>query len=131
MLAQVLKKQGIDATVGESLTGSFHPIAKIDAVDLALVCLSYVAVDHSPTHLRALTRRLRRRMPGVRILAGFWTYEEADKAEGANERLRSNSGADIIATSLHEAVSACLKEIASAQGRSTPPMERAPAPQIA
>ena len=126
MLAQVLRKQGIDATVGEGLTGS----AKIDTLGLELICLSYVAVERSPTHLRTLTRRLRRRMPGVRILAGFWTYEEGETAESANDRLRADSGADIVATSLHEAVAACLRETAAAPDRSSPAIGRV-APQVA
>lgn len=131
MLAQVLKKQGVDARVVEGATVSSYLGWNEEAAGAALICLSYLAVDYSPSHVRALTRRLRRRAPRARILAGFWTYDEAEDDYADVDRLRVESGADIVVTSLNDAVASCLREAAALS--SPPSVEQLPGfePQVA
>jgi predicted PurR-regulated permease PerM len=117
MLAQVLRKQGVNARLLEGLTVSSLLTTKTDTSGTALTCLSYVAVDHSPSHVRTLARRLRRRMPGVRLLAGFWTYSEDGADDSANETLKADAGTDFIATSLQDAVTICLDEVRATPDR--------------
>jgi hypothetical protein len=60
----------------------------------------------SPSHLRYLVRRLRRWLPEVPILVGFWP-DEAQILK--DDRVRAAIGADYYTSSLHDAVEACLE----------------------
>jgi hypothetical protein len=66
-----------------------------------MICLSYLEPG-SFTNARYLVRRLRRRLPNVPIVVGFWTLS-ADDAKQAHA-LRE-TGADFVAASLRQAVS--------------------------
>jgi hypothetical protein len=68
---------------------------------VALICLSYVN-PAATQHAHRLTRRLRQHFgPGVRIMVGLWAATPA--AEGSEELMRA-VGADLLATSLGQAV---------------------------
>ena len=71
-----------------------------------MVCLSYLELMGSLSHLRYLVRRLRRRLPEVPILVGFWP-DEAEVLK--DDRVRAAIGADYYTSSLHDAVEACLE----------------------
>ena len=91
--------------------------SKIDTLDAPLVCLSYFGALGSPAPGRYLIRRLRHVMPKARLLAGFWLLaEQASKAE----EWRTAVGADLVATSLAQALAIC---IAQAQGNEAVPTE--------
>jgi hypothetical protein len=64
------------------------------------VCLSYLEPG-SFSNARYLVRRLRRRLPQAKIVAGFWTLT-ADEAE-ARDALGATR-ADLVVTSLRQAV---------------------------
>jgi hypothetical protein len=107
ILAQLLKKHGLPARVQ-----SFGDVAsarsfKIDAADAPLVCLSYFGSAGNPAHVRYLIKRLRRVMPNARFLAGFWLLlgKDARAAEW-----RAAVGADLVATSLTQALEICVNE---------------------
>ena len=131
MLAQVLRKQHVDARVIEGVTAASYQSWNVETPGVALICLSYLAVDHSPSHVRALTRRLRRRMPGIPILACFWTYDETGDDDADGDRLKAESGADIVASSLKESVAICLREVAAAPTSRAAESIEAPAPKVA
>jgi predicted PurR-regulated permease PerM len=114
MLKQLLAREGIGMRVCLANMASPSQLSKLEAEGAVFVCLSYVAVDHSPSHTRFLIRRLRRRIPGAKILAGFWTCGVDEDVETRRELLRTESGADMIATALGEAVAICLREAAAA-----------------
>jgi predicted PurR-regulated permease PerM len=114
MLKQLLQRDGLGLRLSEIGAASPGQLFNLDTEGIVLVCLSYLAVDHSPGHTRFLIRRLRRRFPGVKILAGFWTYDEDDDPEALAGKLRSESGADMVATTLQEAVAICLRETSAA-----------------
>ena len=107
MLTQLLARQSVETRIvaTEQLSPSRLPDLAADAV--AIACLSYIAADEIPGHLRLAIRRLRRLFPRVKILVGLWTYE--DEEEGALARLPGELGADMVATSLAEAVDICLR----------------------
>ena len=80
---------------------------KIDAPDAPLVCLSYFGSAGNPAHVRYLIRRLRRVMPNTRFLACFWMLLGDDNKA---EDWRAAVGADLVATSLSEALKICVEE---------------------
>ena len=106
ILAQLLGKHGIGArTVPHSAAGR-GTVATLDSSAIAMVCLCYVEVSGSPSHLRYLLRRLRRHLPGVPILVGLWPPGEEVLND---ERLRRAIGADLTAATLTETVNHCLE----------------------
>ena len=71
-----------------------------------MVCISYLQLSGSPSHLRYLIRRLRQRLPNVPILVGFWPN---DAELPRDDRMRAAVEADYYPSSLHDAVEACLE----------------------
>ena len=107
LLAQLLERQGLSARVQPAADVISAKSLKIDALDAPLVCLSYFGVVGSPAHVRYLIRRLRRVMPNARFLAGFWML--AGQPEKADE-WRAAVGAQLVATSLAQALATCVGE---------------------
>ncbi len=105
MLAQLLQKHGMGARVVEHDIMSRETIGAFDVSGVTMVCVSYLDIAGSPSHLRYLIQRLRRRLPGVPVLVGLWPAEDAVLHE---ERVRAVIGADYYATSLGEAVGFCV-----------------------
>jgi hypothetical protein len=65
-----------------------------------LVCLSLISTG-SPARARYLVRRVRRRAPRARVLAGFWG---TSAGELPPEQARIATSADLVATSLRDAM---------------------------
>lgn len=107
MLQQLLTKKGIGVRIASFGSANPAQILKLDVQGVAMICVSYIAVEGSPTHTRFLIRRLRRRAPGIPIMAGFWTY---DDEKLALEELRKEAGADVVATTMRQAVEICVNE---------------------
>jgi predicted PurR-regulated permease PerM len=106
MLAQLLSKHGVGASVVPFVTGSRAAIGALDVSGVAMVCISYLELTGSPSHLRYLIRRLRQRLPNVPILVGFWP-DDAEVLK--DDRMRATVEADYYTSSLHDAVEACLE----------------------
>jgi len=100
MLAQLLEKRGIEARIVSSEAVSASNIVQLDATGVELACLSYLEAGGF-TNARYLTRRLRRRLPGARIIAGFWTLSEED---ARSQNALGETGADFVASSLQQAI---------------------------
>jgi predicted PurR-regulated permease PerM len=113
MLAQLLGKHGLAARVAPHEEASRRGIETLDASGIAMVCISYLEISGSPTALHYLVRRLRQRIPGVRILVGLWPAEGSDTDD---DRIRSAVAADDYASSLREAVDACVAAAHAAAG---------------
>jgi hypothetical protein len=79
-----------------------------------MVCLCYLEITGTPSHLRYLLRRLHQRLPSAKLLVGLWPAEQAILTD---ERLRTAIGADIYVSSLRETVEACLE---AARGEEQP-----------
>jgi len=116
MLAQLLTKHGLGARVEPHHAVSRAGIAALDVSGVAMVCISYLEITGTPSHLRYLLRRVRQKIPGAPILVGLWPAEEAVLRD---DRLRAAVGADYYATSLREGVTSCL-EAAHGAEQATP-----------
>ena len=108
MLAQLLDRQGLGVRAVPYAATSRVAIGALDVDGVAMVCISYLELSGSPSHLRYLVRRLRQRLPkGIPILVGLWP----DGGEvWQDERLRAAVQADHYAGSMREAVDICCKE---------------------
>jgi predicted PurR-regulated permease PerM len=106
MLSQLLHKNGLVARVLQHDAASRTHIGALDGEGVAMVCLCYLELGGAPSHLRYLLRRLRQRLPRVRLLVGLWPVEQAILTD---DRLRAAVGADVYTSSLREAVEACLE----------------------
>jgi hypothetical protein len=95
MLAQLLEKHGLGARVEGAEAIARSNIFRLETSGLAMVCLSYFDAN-SAAHMRYTIRRIRRRLPQVRIVLGCWK-------------------SDAVATSLREAVKLCLSEAHKSQ----------------
>ena len=107
MLAQLLEKRGLAAKIQPFADVASARALRIDARDAPLVCLSYFGAVRNPAHVRFLIRRLKRMMPNTKFLACFWMLAK-DPEKG--EEWRTAVGAHLVATSLTDAVSICLRE---------------------
>jgi hypothetical protein len=76
-------------------------IFRLDTSCVVMVSLSYLDAS-SPAHMRYSIRRLRRRLPEAKILLGCW-LADVDAA-----MLREAANADVVATTLRDAVKLCL-----------------------
>ena len=104
MLQQLLAERGVGARVeAASLHGSIGPAP--DTTGAAMIVLCYLDAL-SLAQMRYTVRRLRRRIPGIPIMVGSWTGE---KNEAALQTLRDALRADVLATSLTEAVGLILE----------------------
>ena len=124
MLGQLLEKLGIAARVVPSEAVAAASIFRLDGMGVQMICLSYLEPGGF-TNARYLVRRLRRKLPGVPILAGFWTLSE-DEARH-RDALRE-TGADLIVTSLQQAAGRCRKAAAPRAGTPAPPHIRVAPP---
>jgi predicted PurR-regulated permease PerM len=116
MLGQLLAKQGIIARLVPSEAVAAANIFRLDGMGVQVVCLSYLEPGGF-TNARYLVRRLRRKLPGVAILAGFWTLSDDDARH--RDALRE-TGADLVVTSLQQAAEQITLATAGAPGAPAP-----------
>jgi hypothetical protein len=100
MLAQLLQKHGIGARVVPSAAVAPPNLFALDGTDVQMAYLCYLEPG-SFTNPHYLVRRLRRKLPKAIIVDGFWTLK-GDKADERNALAKT--GADLVATLLHQAV---------------------------
>jgi hypothetical protein len=103
LLAQILGKHGIEVKVEPAGGLGSGRISRSRPKGVQLVCLSYLDADLSPAGARFAVRRLRRRLPEAKILAGFW-----QSGPGQASELCAETKADFCATSFKDAVAFCL-----------------------
>lgn len=105
MLAQLLAKHGVGTRQTSVDAASRQRLATFDAVGVSMVCIMYLQISGSPSHLRYLMRRLRQKLPGVPILVGLWPEQDRTMTDAQVQAL---VGADVHVSSLKDAVAACL-----------------------
>jgi hypothetical protein len=88
-------------------TGSREGIANLATTGVEMICISYLDISGRPAHLRFLLRRLRSKLPNVKILVGLWPLDDPAVKDAT---VRAAIGADFYTSSLAEAVTACLDE---------------------
>jgi predicted PurR-regulated permease PerM len=118
MVAQLLGKQGLGARVEGADAVATMNILRLETSGVALVCLSYLDAS-SLAHMRYTIRRMRRRLPAAQILLAPW------KADAEVATLRAATQADVVATTLPEAVRLCLEAARNSSFRAN--AEAAPA----
>jgi hypothetical protein len=99
LLAQLLRKHGLGARVAGYRSASREGITSLEVNGAAMVCISYLDISGSSSHLRFLMQRLRKRLPGVPILVGLWP--KGDKAL-TDKAVSTAIGADYYVASLRE-----------------------------
>jgi predicted PurR-regulated permease PerM len=113
MLVHLVERRGIGARVVPSESVSATKLSQLDLTDVRIVCLSYLEPG-SFANPRFLIRRLRRRLPKAIVIDGFWTLTPGEvEARDA----RTVTGADHIATSLHQAVELIVNAAMGAASR--------------
>jgi hypothetical protein len=104
MLAQLSTAHGLSARFKGAEALSTTNIFRLDTTGVAAVCLVYLDAE-APAHMRYSVRRLRRKLPNAIIILSCW---EKEINTAAAEALREGAKADLIATSMSEAVRLCL-----------------------
>jgi predicted PurR-regulated permease PerM len=104
MLAQLLEKHGFRALVAPYAAASRETIGLLETKGVRMVCISYLEISGSPSHLRYAIRRLRQKLPGSSILVGLWP---ADDAALTDKGIRAQIAADYFARTLQEALDLC------------------------
>jgi hypothetical protein len=105
--ARMLPAADLDAVVIDYPILAAEVVERIAAAGAKVVCISAVP-PHAAMQAGYLAKRLKRRIPGVRILVALWTNEETGKARS---RL-AEAGADEVVTDAGGAIER-LRELAS------------------
>jgi predicted PurR-regulated permease PerM len=101
MLAHLLARGDVAATTVPRNAVAGRNLARLQRQGVAVICLSYVN-PHATQHALRLTRRLRHHFgTQARIMVGLWAAEPAAEAP---EELLATTGADLVVTSLRQAV---------------------------
>ncbi|MES2714972.1 MAG: AI-2E family transporter [Pseudomonadota bacterium] len=120
MLAHALALQGMPAQALPAGTVAPAQIGNLPLQGVQVVCLSYF----SPTpeaHVRYVARRLRRRQPGLRLVAALWNPSATLLSPGTAQQL----GVDAVAVTLEEALQ-CVQALGdSAQPVAQPTIDEA------
>jgi hypothetical protein len=105
MMAQLLAKRGFGTRRVTHAAVARDALERIDYTATRLICLSYLEIGGTPSHLRYLVRRLRRDASGATIMVGLWPEGEAALTE---EQIQRALGADVYVGSLGAAVEEAL-----------------------
>ncbi len=107
ILAQLLVKHGLGAQIVPHEAVSRREVETLDLTGVAMVCIAYLEVKGSPSHLRYLLQRLRHRLNGQKLLVGLWPSGDMALSD---ETIRRQIGADVYVSSLHDAVEQCVTQ---------------------
>ena len=100
MLAQLLEMHGIGARVVPREAVSARHLDQLDVTGVQMACLCYLEPG-TFANARYLVRRLRRRLPKAKIMAGFWTLttEQAEQRDAL-----AATGVDLVVNLTQKAV---------------------------
>jgi predicted PurR-regulated permease PerM len=117
MLAQLLTTRGVGAKILPRETVSGKNMTRLHGEDMTMICLSYVNPG-ATQHAHRIVRRLRQHLGSeVRIMVGLWT---ANHSSEDRQELLDATGADLVATSLWQAVRQIEDGIAPERTQATP-----------
>ena len=103
MIEQLLRHRGFGVRRITHAEVGRDRIAALDLTGARLVCLSYLELGGTPSHLRHLVRRLRRSADAARIMVGLWPEGEAALTD---RQIQQALGADLYVGSLRAAIDA-------------------------
>ena len=109
MLAQLSTAHGLEARVEPAATLSPPNVLRLDATGVAIVCLVYLDAN-APAHMRYAVRRLRRKVPKATVILGCLMHVQEP---AVLEQIWEAAKADLIASSIGEAVKLCIEAVAS------------------
>jgi predicted PurR-regulated permease PerM len=116
MLAHLLVRSGVNTKTLPRNSVAMRNLARLERNGVTLICLSYVN-PAATQHAQRVIRRLRQHFgTEVRIVVGLWT---AEAAPGEPEEALEVTGADLVATSLRQAV----RQVEEAQRSEAPAAE--------
>jgi hypothetical protein len=100
LLAHLLERQGLGTRLATSEELTPNSVQDFDCDGVQAICISYLEPG-SPKNARYMARRLRKRMPGVPLIAGFWSVIQDDThfLDGFEA-----TECDFLATNLQQAV---------------------------
>jgi len=106
LLTDLVTKSGLSARIEPArMTSSLH-IDQLVSQGVRAVYLCSFGLGHSTARLRHSIRRLRNRMPGVRIVACLWGYEGGERPPHEDT---DAAAADAYVFSLREAIDDCVR----------------------
>jgi predicted PurR-regulated permease PerM len=105
MMAQLLERRRFGVRVIEHGATTRDSLAALELGSTKLICLSYLEVGGTPSHLRYLVRRLRAASGGVPVMVGLWPEGEAALTDA---QIQKTLGADLYVGTLGAAVEAAL-----------------------
>ncbi|HEU0067556.1 MAG TPA: AI-2E family transporter, partial [Sphingomonas sp.] len=114
MLEQLLVKRGFGVRRIDHAAVGRDAIGRADLGSSRLICLSYLEVAGSPSHLRYLVRRLRGVVGATPIIVGMWPEGEAALSDA---QIQQTLGADLYVGSLGAAVDGALGFAATPQSK--------------
>ncbi len=103
LLAQILERRGLPAKVEPPELLTIGGILHLPGSGAQIICLSYVCADIGAPRVRFAIRRLRRRLPEAKFIAGFW-----GAAPDAARDLVGQTRADLCPTLLAEVAAFCV-----------------------
>jgi predicted PurR-regulated permease PerM len=109
ILAQLLENAGIRVRLESDAGISPLNVIQLTTTGVLVVCLSYLYLGHSSTHLRYSIRRLRRQMPSAMIVACLFGYDERSLPK------LEVTGANAHAMTLADVVALCSRALKSEQ----------------
>jgi hypothetical protein len=104
MLAQIFDKHGLRTRVVGPEALASDGMSDAELAGVAMVCFSFVE-PLSTAHVRLAARQMRRRIGGVRVMVGIWGQRDPVFTQD----LRRATSADVLATSLREALVQALR----------------------
>ncbi len=103
MIEQLLRHRGFGVRRITHAEVARDRIGTLDFTGARLVCLSYLELGGTPSHLRYLVRRLRRSAAAAHVMVGLWPEGEAALTD---TQIQQTLGADLYVGSLRAAVDA-------------------------
>jgi len=110
ILMQLLQHQGFNPKLMRMADVSTAQMQGAEITGVKLVCISMLDIEHRGAYLKFLIRRLRRILPGVTLLGGFWKHDEDDVRQ---KQIIGSVPVDGRVKSLAEAVAYCLHQATS------------------
>jgi len=120
LLAQILERRGLPAKVEPPELLTIGGILHLPGSGAQIICLSYVGAEIGAPRVRYAIRRLRRRLPEVKIIAGFWRADP-----DAARDLVGQTRADLCPTLIAEAAAFCVEAANAAPAPEAAPEPRA------
>jgi hypothetical protein len=107
ILVQLLRKHGFNPRLMTVADVSAANLGGLKIEEAKLVCVSMLDVENRSAYVRFFIRRVRRILPGVPILGGFWRLDQDDPG---HRRFLDQLATAASVRTLAEAIGYCLEQ---------------------